>query len=331
MNDYIEEEIETLKTLTCIQKMGNKYLGLWEKLVDRYAPRLNDSPIIKKVAYTSHDFSYHCKNIYSNMDNILLDGVDLTQEEYFVLNVAVLMHDISMTEGKFDRLIHSQQSAEYIDKEVEKQEDVWQEVPGQHLPIIKNIVLAHSDIKEKDSNGKERVKTYTLRELPEVETGEVGKKVHTRWLAGILRLADELDITQARCRNGDKRYLNLNDEDEEENFSRLRWEELQYFKKIEKKKADIELVLNETYLKGHINDDRKNIIERIKRVWNKTIKCLQEVNEYAFDSCDDYINKIKIKTIVLANNDIFNAGELDEDLGRNGADTEELLIELKKK
>lgn len=149
-------------------------------------------------------------------------------------------------------------------------------------------------------------------------------------MAGILRLADELDITKARSQSGDKRYLKLNDEDKEEKFSKLCWEELQYFKKIDKKKATIELVLNEDYLKAHINDDRENIITRIKRIRNKKIECLQEVNEYAFDSCEDYINKVKIKNIEIAENHIFSAGELDEDLGRNAFEAEEQLIELKK-
>lgn len=311
-------EIENLLKLKCIEQMGNRYRDIWTNLVERYAPRLNDSPLLKKVAFTNHDFSHHCKDIYVLIDSVLLKSITLQEEEYFVLAVAVLMHDISMTTENFDRLCHSEQSAKYIQDEINKGEDVWQNVPVQHIPVIKQLVTAHSDIKRKEDNGKTEILKYTLQETTEMMKGEFGQDIHVKWLAGILRLADELDITNSRMRNGENRYKNLDSEDEAERESQLCWEQLNYFKEVTKQAAIIKLIINEQYMKAHIEDDRGNIIERIRNIYNKIADCIKEVKENVFDVSEDYT--ISISRVVISDRTkIFSEDELGDILEKTSS------------
>lgn len=315
MSKYSVSEIESLLRLKCIEKMGDRYKNVWVRLVEKYAPRLNDSPLIKKVAFTNHDFSHHCKDIYVLIDKVLLKNINLNEEEYFVLAVAVLLHDISMTKENCDRLRHSKQSSDYIQDEVNNGEDAWNEVPAQHIPVIKQLVKAHSDVKKEDSDGKIYIENYTLRETDSELSGEFVKSIQVRWLAGILRLADELDVTNSRMRSGENRYENLDSLDESESESRIYWEQLNYFKEVTKHAATIKLVINEQYLMSHIDDDRGNIIGRIKKIHRKIEDCLKEVNEHAFNLTDEYT--ILISYVVISDTtQIFAEGELGNILER---------------
>lgn len=303
--------IESLTKLDSIKKMGDRYNNIWMRLTNRYAKRLDESPILKKVAYTNHDFSHHCKDIYVLIDSVLLKNIRLTEEEYFVLAVAVLMHDISMTKENCDRLCHSEQSAKYIQEEVDKGEDVWKDVPIQHISIIKQVVEAHSDLKEKTANGKTKIVKYTLQETSDVQKGELAEKIHVKWLAGILRLADELDVTNSRMQSGENRYENLSTEDAEERESGICWEQLNYFKEVEKSGAIIKLIINDQYLNTHIDDNRGNIIQHIKNVHQKISECIKEVNEHVFDVSEVYTMNIK-RVVISDKTHIFGEEELGE-------------------
>lgn len=307
MGKYDVKEIEPLIKLDFINKMGESYLNAWIKLVEHYAPLLNEGPLIRKTAYTNHDFSHHCKDIYAIIDSVLLKNIDLKAQEYFVLAVAVLLHDISMTQEHFDRLCHSKQSADFVQKESTK--TVWKDVPIQDVSIIKHIIVAHSDIKEKDANGEEKISEFTLRDIPDEENGDMGEEIQVKWLAGVLRLADELDITNSRIGNADNRYQYLNLDDGDENESYYFWEYLNYFKEVTKDRVTINLILNEQYLAPKINNDKANIIKNIEKVHKKIEDCLNEVNDYAFDSCEKYFNKIKIKWIKIVGLDRISTKE----------------------
>lgn len=318
MLENIVPELEALFELDCIKKMGDRYRGIWSSLVYKYAPRLNAHPLIREVAYTNHDFSHHCKDIYSIIDKVLLSGIELKMEEYFVLAVSVLLHDIAMTELHFDRLQHSVGSGEYIIKEVENGVEQWQKVPPQHISIIVEIIKGHSDIKELDSEGKENIKVHTLQTVQMTSEAEVKGVIRVRWLAGILRLADELDVTYARLGTAEVRYKDLDVTNEKERKSKQCWERLNYFSAVRREKTNIVLVLNKQYLNKHINDDRVNIVAGIKKVRKDIDKKLNEVNKYAFDIDEEYINYIKIYNVILVDyEEIFREGELDEDLGKD--------------
>ncbi len=322
-------DITKIKDLSWMKKMGEDYLTVWEKLAEKYADRLNEHPIRRETAYTNHDFTHHCKNIYVILETIFLKNVFLQPEEYFVLAAAVLLHDISMTQTNFDRLCHSKQSADYIEEEIAKGEDVWKKVPQPQVPIIKALVEAHTDIKKLDEDGREVVDRYTLSETKGVMVGEMGRAVHVKWLAGVLRLADELDVTYSRMSTADHRYKELNSEDKNQCFSQECWKRLNYFSGVRKCGVDIQLVLNEQYLKTHLNDDRTNIINGIKDVRQTISKKLNNINELVFDADEECCNYIKLKNVRLIDEQhLFDDGELDDDLGNEILMEEEPIIGL---
>lgn len=316
MSDSIAAEMDVIRKHQWINRMGQRYLNIWIKLVGKYADELNKLPVKRETGYTQHDFSHHCKNIYQIIENVFLRGVMVEEEEHFVLAVAVLMHDISMTKIHFDRLSHSQQSVDYIEEEIKNGVAIWNDLNARTIDAIEQVIRAHSDIKECTLDGKEQVKTYTLRETKEKINGEAGI-LHVRWLAGILRLADELDITVDRKGVADIRYEELRDDDPDESYSKKCWRQLSYFEAVEKSRAIIELVLHKRYLRVHLNDDRANIVSEIRAIRKKIFKQLCETNEHAFNYDEEYIHKIKITDIRINDNGIgLQESELGEDLGK---------------
>lgn len=228
------------------------------------------------------------------------------------------MHDISMTKENFNRLCHSEQSADYIQEEIEKGEDVWKNVPALHIPIIKELVKAHSDIKVKTADGNIKIKEYTLRKTPETQTGDWSEEIQVKWLAGVLRVADELDVTNSRMNTGENRYENLDKKDEGERESRVCWEQLNYFKEVTKQATIIQLVVNEEYLNTHINDDRGNIVKRIKNIHKKIDACIKEANEYVFDITENYAMRIS-RVVISDKAKIFSEEELGDILEKKSA------------
>lgn len=322
MSSSIEEALDTIKKHSWIKNMGDRYLNKWIALANKYAPNLDAIPIKKDTGYTRHDFSYHCKDIYHIIENVFLANVRIEEEEYFVLAVAVLLHDISMTQIHFDRLSHSQQSVDYIEREIHKGEDIWNGLDVQTIGAIEQIVRAHSDIKEYDSERKEKVKNYTLRETEEKITGETCT-LHVRWLAAVLRLADELDITVNRKGVADKRFEELSDEDKDERYSKQCWMQLNYFEAVRLNKATIEIVLYKKYLRTHLNDDKPNIVSDIKHVRDKVFQQVKETNTCAFDNDEDYMNKIKIRDVRIIDNEVgISESELEVNLGRENINEE---------
>ena len=325
MSDSIAVEMEVIKKHHWIDSMGQRYLDIWTELVNRYAVELNKAPIKKETGYTQHDFSHHCKDIYQIIENVFLHGVTIEEEEYFVLAVAVLMHDISMTKLHFDRLSHSQQSVDYIEEEIKNGVDIWNDLNSKTIGAIEQVICAHSDIKERDLDGKEKIKKHTLRETDEKIMGEA-RELHVRWLAGILRLADELDVTVDRKGVADKRYEELSDEDQDESYSKRCWKQLNYFESVEKKKTVIEVGLHKRYLTVHLNDDRANIISEIRKIRKKIYEQLCETNEYAFNYDEEYIQKIKLTDVRIRDNGVgLRNSELGEDLGKENIYDEKIL------
>ncbi len=327
MNDSVMVQMRIIEKHQWIKSMGENYLNIWSNLVGKYAPKLEEIPVKKETGYTQHDFSHHCKDIYQIIENVFLHNVSMEEEEYFVLAVAVLMHDISMTKLHFDRLSHSQQSVEYIEEQIRDGIEIWNSLRVNTIKAIEQVIRAHSDIKECISDGKERVKIHTLRETNETLKGETCV-LHVRWLAGVLRLADELDITVERKGVADKRYEELSDEDQDERYSKRCWRRLNYFESVEKNKTIIELILHERYLRIHLNDDRANILSEIRAIRKKVCEQLCEVNEYAFNYDEAYMQKIKITDVSINDNGVgVRESERGEDLGKENFDEGENIDE----
>lgn len=115
MADEIKEEY---KALTCYTKMDEPHRRSFDALARYYGRILNRGPAQTVTVYTSHDFDRHCFNLYRIISMYLLreEGIQqLNPEELYLLNLSVLLHDISMCEGgyengkktAFNRAIHA--------------------------------------------------------------------------------------------------------------------------------------------------------------------------------------------------------------------------------
>ena len=277
---------ETYKRLKCYTEMEDRYKQSFDRLVEHYGEILNNECPISRSLYTLHDFDKHCTNIYKIISNIILHNMDfLTQKELYLLNISVLMHDISMsTDIHWDRKKHSKQSAIFIQNEIENSSSVLSGEKRQKIlsindiHSIKNIIEAHSDIK--DGSVPDNENGIYNSKLDFKDAAEVNSKL----LAAILRLADELDVTSDRI--GDETFSNqLSDENEDERISKIHWENLHYFSQIKFDSEDTTKLLlfcDDDYLAKNL-DDASNIKERIKKILNKINKELEVLNKEVFN------------------------------------------------
>ena len=67
----IEQIIKDLKRLDIISGMDASYTDIWRMLCIKYGPELDEGPQKSSTAFTRHDFSNHCKDIYINLNTIL--------------------------------------------------------------------------------------------------------------------------------------------------------------------------------------------------------------------------------------------------------------------
>lgn len=191
--------------LDCYRKMGDEDKRHFDCLVDYYGGLLNAGPARRNVIYTLHDFDHHCYNLYHIIAMYILGpkGLEgLNHEERYLLNLAVLFHDISMCTGgydngekiPFDRNIHSLQSAQWLKHEYENSTSVLHaqgDLTVKQIEIIGKICKAHSDIK-----GSEMPTGLYAPDL-KPEQGRTGV-IRVKTLAAILRVADEMDVTSDR-------------------------------------------------------------------------------------------------------------------------------------
>lgn len=190
----------------CIRKLSDAKISSLKAIVNKYGEILNkEVPHDMGTVFTLHDFDHHCYNIYDNICfMILLDDAwdKLKEYEIYLLDLAVLLHDIGMTKcTEVDRENHSGISADMIEKAYRNSSDPLSEKKSQlgrnEIRALQRIVRAHSNMKEhpegEENNGlKDKKLTNTM---PGKATERV---IRARFLANILRMADELDITNRR-------------------------------------------------------------------------------------------------------------------------------------
>jgi hypothetical protein len=263
--------LEFLKKMNIIKCMGGLKEGFFD-LVKYYGDMLDRGNRINDTLYTLHDFSHHCVNIFKILNDILLSDAafsadGLTSEELFVLNTSVLFHDISMAKNiHFDRNAHSEQSALFVLEEYKNPSSLmlkW--MTPQQIDAVRIIIKSHSDIKVNE----EKVNALDDPELVNDMPGHT--RIRARLLAGLLRLADELDVTNSRIGNDLSYYNQLEKSNNAENESIKHWKTLMCFKDIKIKNDNvsvIELVIDDLYIKNE-KDDRLDIIRRIKEVKEK--------------------------------------------------------------
>lgn len=287
---------QELYELPCIKQMGETYLQKWKNIKIQYVERLDQGAIYRPIAYTLHDYTHHCFNIYKIVDKVILFKPQLSEQEWFLLNTAILLHDFSMTFAKFDRLIHSKQSAEWVLEQMEKDTILKNNLNLSEAEAIALIIQAHSDYK-KIVNGKEEIEQHTLedKELKDLMDGNGAHDVHVKFLAAILRIADECDVTRSRIGNVD--FEGLDEKDVEQKYSKEQWLQLKCFKTVEREGDKLKLVVDDRYVKRHI-DEKADIECRIRKVVMKIRKQLIYVREKVIDK-EEYIAMFQLRKIVI--------------------------------
>lgn len=196
---------EDYKKIQCIEKMPSEYKERFFKIVDQYAPKLLMQITLEGSTYTLHDFNHHCINIYRCISGLILNGDlaygenGLTPKELYILNLAVLFHDIGMTafpDSRRDN--HSKLSAEKIEELYENEESIYAQnvnLSNTENDALKAIIMAHSDVKD----GSIEYKFRGLND-PNLSNNmcEWSGRIRGKFLASVLRLADEMDVTKDR-------------------------------------------------------------------------------------------------------------------------------------
>ncbi len=280
--------LSEFKRLKCIKFMEEHHLDIWETLVKSVGETLDTPSILHFTAYTPHNFSNHCFNIYRIVSNVLLyedsfkDKPELSSEALLLLNVAILFHDFSMTTPGFsesDRLQHSKLSAEKFEKYCCDRNEIALE--DKQIQIIKCLIIAHSDIKEKVGSVEKTV-DYTLKSknLKQKQKGYSEEIIHTKFLAGLLRLADEFDITEDRAGRFKNQIDALDIMDPQQKFSKECWEKLLYFENVRFQDGKAVYEIKEAVY----NRDTMKSDNIIRETISKLRREFQMINEECFDT-----------------------------------------------
>lgn len=298
---------EEYKNIECIKRLKDQYKNNFFEIVKYYAPKLPEKLVTGGSAYTLHNFNQHCINIYQIISNVILypktayaeEG--LTDKELYILDLAVLFHDIGM-EAYLDssRKDHSRKSAEYIQEIYHAKDSVFKThsmLDENEVKALRLIIMAHSDIK--DGSIQENENGLNNPELRNDMVAQLGN-IRGIFLASILRLADELDITVGRLGNSDieiqlsdirekklaiEREINPNNsffnQKELEYTEKLlesleHWERLHLFSNISRTRESEEVVIrvNDDYIKKRrdIGDTYESLVDNILRVFKKINK-----------------------------------------------------------
>lgn len=314
--------------------MDANYKERFIKIVEEYGPRLNKYIADNGAVYTLHDFDHHCCNIYKIISDVILNTnialakgqnhSSLTDYELYILNLAVLLHDIGMTEVvDFSRDNHSVKSAEIIKNDSRiSANPLSDEKSGLRINDIKalmKIVKAHSDVKDgsvaDDENG------LNDPDLTNDMPGRVGP-IRAKFLANILRMADELDVTSDRLSSVDiigelesaverKRIAenmieNIGDNDDCEHlqeklerytnaeYSYLKWKNLFYFSDIKcDNSGRATLCIDDEIIRSELEKGENEKV-LAKAVWEVYEKILYEFNIF----CEDINTDLQLSAMI---------------------------------
>ncbi len=318
------------KKIQCIKKMDEDYLDRFDSIVDEYAPKLSERVIMNGSAFTLHDFEHHCFDIYKIISEVLFDeeliyktDYGISQRELFILNLAVLFHDIGMFNVLgATRENHSIKSADYVQKEYDDSRSVFKkksDLTVNELKALKAIIIAHSDVKDRTIEDKKNgMKSPDLKDYNAKEG-----KIRAKFLAGVLRLADELDVSSDRLGTGEieqqieegkQQYEELKKHSElEANRKALeQWEgfiiSLEHWKRLHlissvQRNEDgktIELQIDDDYINICLDEGKteKSIARECIDIYNEIEKKLNEIMGIAFNQ-KKFSNYVPISKILL--------------------------------
>ena len=289
---------------SCLNLMDTNEKNIWSALADEFSPLLNKI-LVADVAFTPHDYDRHCHNIFKVIsEDILKNGtsLELSSNDLLVLNASVLLHDISMTEIDTDRSKHARVSADLL-RELRRKNTYpsLKLVSGIQFNYICKLIEAHSDW-EIDSSNK---KIFSLNKFPTIN--DLDKKM--KFLAGILRLADELDVTSDRfdSQSFNKLERAINNLEESSNNSdddikklasyresRNHWIKCRYVRNIQREDNAVDtlqIVLEDEDLL--VCDDLENILPKLIEMENKINDEFNKIHTEVFNTSSMFGNVCK--------------------------------------
>lgn len=321
-------EFSAFSEIECIKRMDSRCYDMFMRMLKHYAPKLETRIVLDGSAFTSHD-EYHCLDIYKIISSCLLrkdtayrDGLGLSKRELFILNLAVLFHDIGMSNSlEARRENHSKLSADFVQQEYDDIRSVLRsetDLTVAEIKAMKAIIKAHSNIKGDASIPKER-NGIRLPELKKEYRDLHSKPIKTLFLAGLLRLADELDVTSERLGNGTleneiqegkKKILKYEAEGNTQELqkwvgfleSEKHWKRLHYFEAISlsEDKTGIELCVDDEYVEQMLDQGstEKAIANDIVEILSKIRGEFEEIKTIAFSDSEVniliYVQKIEV-------------------------------------
>jgi orotate phosphoribosyltransferase len=205
----------TIEELIVVGKLKNPvFKDKFRNLVNFTANKLEEGPALKEIGFTPHDFKHHIYDIYVFLGRMLPEEFyanDTGDENLFILLTGALFHDLGMTKewSEENRRKHSlvgkEMFLEYF-KPDQKETIVKRNIETKYSDYIGDIIYAHSDIKNPDGTIIETfrevcAKYEEMKKNYEIE-GTYGK-INVPFLAALVRLADEFDITSERIENID--------------------------------------------------------------------------------------------------------------------------------
>lgn len=322
MNDY-----SNFWQIECIKQLDSGCLGQFKKVFENYAPNLLPRLDVEGGIYTLHDKN-HCMNLYKIISKIILHNniaydtnYGLTSRELFILDLAVLFHDIGMSDViNPQRKNHSKAAADYVEKEYNDNRSCLKKTDLTPLEkkALKAIIKAHSDIKDDPTINPNKNGLFADDLKAQYEDIQ-SKPIRALLLAGILRLADELDVTSARLGNSlvetqlqeldEELKLHQNDDKYKKLYagyieSKKHWKRLHLFElvSLNEENGTIELVVDDEYVvhQTEYGDTEKSIAYEISNVVMKIEKELKIIKERCFSKPEVrsfvFLDKIQAKT-----------------------------------
>lgn len=308
----IEQRYRNLK---CYQLLPDSYKACLDKLVEDYAEELNTPVHVGDSLYTPHDFNHHCYNLYRIISNHLCDlhiGSDrktqLSEFELFLLDIAVLFHDYAMSTSttlNVERKTHSADSARCLLQQWRNPDSSLYKngqkanMRDNDIRAVAAIIKAHSDEKGPDAPKKTGIFAEDLKD--EMDSSDPNP-VRAKFLAGILRLADELDITSDRV--GDIHLVDqLDPNDPDNRFSYQCWNDLHYFSSLRNDHeihTQLNLVLDDQEIQTQFDNGDENFAKsRVQKVKEKIDGELSMIWDHIFQRVEVSRSIIRVQKIEL--------------------------------
>lgn len=304
------------QNLACYQNLSPAHRDCLDELAKVYGEQLNGLIKSGGSLFTLHDFDHHCYDLYRIINNSLcnmdvdMSGEDsrkLSEHELFLLDMAVLLHDIGMSAEVnlvVNRRSHASRSAELILSEWNNTASTLY-VYGNRVGLSENdiialaeIIKAHSDDKEVGDTFKTGIFAQNL--LDRMPASSPNGTVRARFLAGILRMADELDITLDRRGNARlTEQLDLTNDDNR--YSCDCWEKLTYFSQValdSKVRVQLDLEINRNGIQERIDfADGDAVLSGIWDVYQKVLKEWGAIQKEIFQGTDGAHEIIRVETV----------------------------------